>query len=165
MCGGQCHLLAQYRALHWRDAGYSNTYCAKNDKDISVGLLIIAPVKGRAAEEGKRKKQVRLTWSKCADVASQSSEELKIPQERISTMWRQFSSSVLARFPAREGTSARSAVVKLQRKRGDGQLHITGEALATCDTLVEEVVRLHLHVPDAKYERGDLASLSSPRSC
>jgi hypothetical protein len=58
MCGGQCHLLAQYRALHWRDAGYSNTYCAKNDKDISVGLLMIAPVKGRAAEEGKRKKQV-----------------------------------------------------------------------------------------------------------
>uniref|UniRef100_A0A0D3FXY8 Uncharacterized protein n=1 Tax=Oryza barthii TaxID=65489 RepID=A0A0D3FXY8_9ORYZ len=144
MCGGQCHLLAQYRALHWRDAGYSNTYCAKNDKDISVGLLMIAPVKGRAAEEGKRKKQ---------------------PQERISTMWRQFSSSVLARFPAREGTSARSAVVKLQRKRGDGQLHITGEALTTCDTLVEEVVRLHLRVLDAKHERGDLALLSSPRSC
>lgn len=42
---------------------------------------------------------------------------------------------------------------------------ITGEALATCDTLVEEVVRLHLRVLDAKHERGDLASLSSPRSC
>nr|CAE02355.2 OSJNBb0072M01.17 [Oryza sativa Japonica Group]CAE05442.1 OSJNBa0073E02.2 [Oryza sativa Japonica Group] len=138
-------------------AGYSNTYCAKNDKDISVGLLMIAPVKGRAAEEGKRKKQVRLTWSKCADVASQSSEELKIV---CPTSAGEDLDDVAAVLLLRAGE-----VPGKRRDIGEVRGDITGEALATCDTLVEEVVRLHLRVLDAKHERGDLASLSSPRSC
>uniref|UniRef100_I1PN14 Uncharacterized protein n=1 Tax=Oryza glaberrima TaxID=4538 RepID=I1PN14_ORYGL len=124
-------------------AGYSNTYCAKNDKDISVGLLMIAPVKGRAAEEGKRKKQL--------------SEELKIV---CPTSAGEDLDDVAAVLLLRAGE-----VPGKRRDIGEVRGDITGEALTTCDTLVEEVVRLHLRVLDAKHERGDLALLSSPRSC